>query len=159
MTGKSRVLPALWKQCGYLTYTSASDNYRALNSVISMTKWLFWSYLIRKTGKIRNIHRFRRFYSQNIRRHNAMCRDELVAEVVENIENETWFPIHLLLHRIYTCTYRFYHQMNSINKCVIIESYVTHPSVSYGESLSCNSFLYSLRKHKWIETQLFDWVA
>lgn len=24
-------------------------------------------------------------YSQNIRRHNAMCRDELVAEVVENI--------------------------------------------------------------------------
>ena len=85
MTGKSRVLPALWKQCGYLTYTSASDNYRALNSVISMTKWLFWSYLIRKTCKIRNIHRFRRFYSQNIRRHNAMCRDELVAEVIENI--------------------------------------------------------------------------
>ena len=24
-------------------------------------------------------------YSQNIRRHNAMCRDELVADVVENI--------------------------------------------------------------------------
>ena len=24
-------------------------------------------------------------YSQNIRRHNAMCKDELVADVVENI--------------------------------------------------------------------------
>ena len=24
-------------------------------------------------------------YSQNIQRHNAMCRDELVADVVENI--------------------------------------------------------------------------
>ena len=38
------------------------------------------------TGKIGNIHHLVSIgYSQCIRRHNAMCRDELVADVVENI--------------------------------------------------------------------------
>ena len=61
------------------------------------------------------------------------------------------FSIHLLLHRLY----RFYYQINSMCNCVIIESYVLHRSVSYWESLSSEIFLYSLRKQKWIETQLW----
>ena len=55
-------------------------------------------------------------YSQNRQRHNAMCRDEPVADVVENIglklQFSSWISILLLLHRL--C--RFYHQINSICK-------------------------------------------
>ena len=98
-------------------------------------------------------------YSHNIRRHNAMCRDELVADVVENIglklQCSSWLSIHLLLHRLY----RFYHQINSIYKCAIIGYNVLHGSVSYWESLSCKIFLYSLRKHKLIETQLWKGIS
>ena len=89
-------------------------------------------------------------YSKNIRRHNAMYRDERVARTCRFSSFSSWFSINLLLHRLY----RFYNQINSIYKCVIIESNVLHRSVSYWESLSCKMFLYSLRKHKWIETQL-----
>ena len=81
-----------------------------------------------------------------------MCKDELVADVVENIglklQFSSWFSIHLLLHRLY----RFYFQINSIYKCLIIESNVLHRSVSYWESLSCKIFLYSLRK----QSDVFD---
>ena len=94
-------------------------------------------------------------YSQNIWQHNTMCRDELVAGIIENIgltlQFSSWFSIHLLLYRLY----RFYYQINSIYRCIIIESNVLHRSVFYWESLSCKIFLYSLRKHKWIETQLW----
>ena len=94
-------------------------------------------------------------YSQNIRRHKAMCRDEHVVDVVDNIglklRFSSWFSIHLLLHQLY----RFYYKKNSIYKCAIIESYVFHRSVSHWESVSCKSFLYSLRKQRWIETQLW----
>ena len=59
-----------------------------------------------------------------IRRQNAIRRDELVADVVENIrlklQYSSWFSIRLLLHRLY----RFFHQINSIYECVIIESNV-----------------------------------
>ena len=57
-------------------------------------------------------------YSQNTRRHNAMCRDKLVAQAVENIGLKTEFSFHLLLDLLY----RFYCQINLIYKCVIIES-------------------------------------
>ena len=94
-------------------------------------------------------------YSKNIRRHNAICRDEVVADVVENIglklKFSSWFSIHLPLHQLFS----FYYKTNSTHKCVIIECNVLHRSVSYWESLSSKMFLYSLRKHKWIETQLW----
>ena len=89
-----------------------------------------------------------------VQRHNAIRTDELVADVVENIglklQFSSWFSIHLLLHRLYT----FYYQINSIYECVITESNVLHRSVSYWKSLSGKIFLYSLLKHKWIETHL-----
>ena len=55
------------------------------------------------------------------------------------------------LHRLYI----IFFQIKSLYKCVIIECYVLHRSVSYWQSLSRNFFLYSLRKHKWIETQIW----
>ena len=43
-------------------------------------------------------------YSHSIRRHNAMCTDELVADVAKNIglkfQFSSWFSIHLLLHQL-----------------------------------------------------------
>ena len=94
-------------------------------------------------------------YSQSNRRHNAICTDELVADVAENIglkfQFSSWFSIHLLLHQLY----RFYYKINKTYKCAIMLSNVLHQSVSYWESLFCKMFLYSLRKHKWIETQLW----
>ena len=72
-------------------------------------------------------------YSQNIWRYNAMCRDELVADVVGNIglklKFSSWFSIHLLLHRL--------HRFLLSNKSNTIESNVSHRSVSYWERLSC----------------------
>ena len=75
-----------------------------------------------------------------------------VVDVVENnglkLQFSSWFLIHLLLQRLY----RFYYQINSIYKCVLIESKLLHWSVSYLESLSCKIFL----NLKWIETQLWE---
>ena len=47
-----------------------------------------------------------------------------------NSNFSSWFSNHLILYRLY----RFYHQINSIYKCVIIEYNVLHRSVSYWES-------------------------
>ena len=88
-------------------------------------------------------------YSQNIRRHNAIRRKWTCWG--RQLQFSSWFSIRLILHRLY----RFYYQINSIYKCVIIESNVFHRSVSNWESLSFKTFLYSLPKHKWIETQLW----
>ena len=59
-------------------------------------------------------------YSQSIRRHNVICRDKLVADVVENIGLKlqflSWFSIHFVLHR----SYRFSYQMDSMYQCVIM---------------------------------------
>ena len=93
-------------------------------------------------------------YSQNIRRHNAICRDEFVADVIWiglKLQFSSWFSIHLILHKLYI----FYYQINSIYKCIIIESNVLHWSVSYWENIYCKIFLYSLCKYQWIETQLW----
>ena len=88
-------------------------------------------------------------YSQNIRRHYAMCRDEPVADVLENIglkiKFSSWLSIHLLFHRLN----RFYYQINSIHMrhywilclapiCILLRT-----------------FIHSLRIHKWIETQFW----
>ena len=90
-------------------------------------------------------------YSQNIRRHNAMCRDELVADVIKiiglKLQFSSWFSIHFLLHRLY----RFNYHINSIYECVIIEFNVLHRFVS----LSCKNFLFSVCTQKWIEAQLW----
>ena len=105
-------------------------NFWYINSLETLFKWLNFQigtlYI-----RLRNIYwqdwRYTSFtvffgYSQNILRHNAMCRHELVADVVENIGLK-----HLHLHRLY----RFYHQINSIYNCGIIESNVLNQSVSY----------------------------
>ena len=95
-------------------------------------------------------------YSQNIRRHNANRIYELVANVVGiiglKLPFSSWFLIHFLLHR----SYRFYYKKKSNKyKCVIIEYKALHRSISYWESLSCKIYLHSLRKHKWIKTQVW----
>ena len=56
--------------------------------------------------------------------------------------------IQLFLNRLYRSNI----QINSIYKWFIIESNVLY--LNYWESSPCNFFLYSLRKHKWIETQI-----
>ena len=102
-------------------------------------------------------------YSQNIRCHNAlnaMCRDQLYCcgccrKHWLKLQFSSWFSIHLLLHWLY----RFYYQLYSIYKCVIIEYYVLHRSVSYWESLSCKMFLFSVHKYKWIENQLWKGIS
>ena len=50
-------------------------------------------------------------FTDNIRPRNAICRDEHVADVIENIG--------LKLH-FYITLYRFYYQTNAISPCVII---------------------------------------
>ena len=59
-------------------------------------------------------------YSQSIRRHNVICREKLVADVVENNGLKpqflSWFSIHFVLHR----SYRFSYQMDLMYQCVIM---------------------------------------
>ena len=75
------------------------------------------------------------------------AKTKLVADVVENIglQFSSWCSIHLLLHRLYI----FYYQINSICKCVIIESNVLPRSVSSWD-LSCKIFLYSFRNQSYV---------
>ena len=77
-------------------------------------------------------------YSQNIRRQNAMRRDELVADVVENIGFQVDFQ------SIYF--YIVYIDFIIKYKCVIIECNVLLIEKVY--HAKC------FYKHKWIETQL-----
>ena len=92
-------------------------------------------------------------YSQNIRRQNAMCRDKLVADVVENnglkLRFSSWFSIHLLLHRLFIIIEWFqYINVSLLNLTFCINLYLIEkvcPAIF---------FLYSLRIHKRFETQL-----
>ena len=65
-------------------------------------------------------------------RQSAMCRDELVVDFLEKHWIET--PIFKIIFNPFTFTsYKFYYQMNSIYKRVIIVSKVLHQStcISY----------------------------
>ena len=69
----------------------------------------------------------------------------LMAEVIENIgpkiRFQTWFSIHLVLHRL--CSRFISYQ---IYDCVTIESNVLHQFESYLQRLFCINILWSLRK-------------
>ena len=65
------------------------------------------------------------------------CVEDVIEIIGLKLQFSSWFSIHILLHRLY----RFYYQINSIYKCVIIESNVLHRSISFWESLSCKIFL------------------
>ena len=85
------------------------------------------------TGKVGNIHCLW-FSSVTVKTTITFCGRRRKHGL--KLQFSSWFSIHLLLHRLCRINY----QINSIDKCVIIESNVLHQSVSYWESLSCKIF-------------------
>ena len=88
---------------------------------------------------------FRRLQSKHWR-HNAMCRDELVADVLQNIglklQFSNWFSTYLLLHRLY----RIYYQIKSINMRHYWIKCLASICILFRKFILQFFFLYSLRK-------------